>query len=227
MKLHRLAAFAALLLPTFASGCKSGDIIDPVIEIPEKRVLVVVPFRDEQFDNGFNSPRGCDLAERVTKLLKGKAEFKVRSQDRVVALYDDNNPTALSARQVADKTNADYVLMGDVLKWRLKDEDMASPVFRGSCVIELSLYETASAAQERLKDDKDRDDVPVNGRGRLAFAKRRVTATFPHEYGLGDVGSYSMSEEQIDAGLLNSAATQVAWLFLAHTKDEEKLANSR
>jgi hypothetical protein len=227
MKRSRLAAIAAVLLPLFSSGCKSGDIIDPVIEIPDKRVLVVVPFRDEQFDNGFNSPRGCELAERVTKLLKSKAEFKVRSQDVVISLYDDNNPTKLSARDVARLTKADYVLMGDVLKWRLKDDDMASPVYRGSCVMELSLYETADAAAERLKDDKDKDDVPANGHGRLAFAKRRVTASFPHEYGLSDVGTYAMSEEQIDGGLTNSAAQQVSWLFLAHTKDEEKLIQGK
>jgi hypothetical protein len=227
MKRSRLAAIAAVVLPLLSTGCKSADVIDPIIEIPDKRVLVVVPFRDEQFDNGFNSPRGCELAERVTKLLKGKAEFKVRSQDVVVALYDENNPTRLSAKEVARLCKADYVLMGDVLKWRLKDDDMASPVYRGSCVIELSLYETADAAQERLKDDKDRDDVPANGRGRLAFAKRRVTASFPHEYGLSDVGTYAMSEEQIDGGLTNSAAQQVSWLFLAHTKDEEKLVQGK
>ena len=227
MKRSLLAAIAALVIPLSSSGCKSGDIIDPIIEIPDKRVLVVVPFRDEQFDTGFNSPRGCELAERVTKLLKGKSDFKVRSQDVVIGLYDDNNPTKLSARDVARLCKADYVLMGDVLKWRLKDDDMASPVYRGSCVIELSLYETADAAHERLKDDPDKDDVPNNGRGRLAFAKRRVTASFPHEYGLSDVGTYAMSEEQIDGGLMNSAAQQVSWLFLGHTKDEEKLVQGK
>ncbi len=226
MKRSHLAAIAAVL-PLFSSGCKSGDIIDPAIEIPDKRVLVVVPFSDTEYGNGFNSPRGCDLAERVTKLLKSKAEFKVRPQDSVIALYDENNPTKLSARDVARLCKADYVLMGAVVDWRLKDANMASPVFRGSCVIELSLYETAKAAEERLKDDKDKDDVPTNGHGRLAFAKRRVTASFPHEYGLNDVGSYSMSEEQIEGGLMNAAAQQVSWLLLAHTKDEEKLVGGR
>lgn len=227
MKIRLVAAFAALLLQGLASGCANKDIIDPVIDIPEKRSLVVVPFQDEQYENGFDSPRGCDLAARVTSMLKEKAEFRVKKQDVVISLYDENNPRHMTAKEVAEKTGADYVLMGHILKWRTKDDNMYSPVYLGNAIIEVSLYETAAAANERVKDERDREDLPANGRGRLAIAKQRVTASFPHEYGFGKIGSYEMGEAEVEAGLMNTAAMQVSWLFIPHTKDEEKLVNSK
>lgn len=223
MKIHRLASILAIVLPCLASGCGSGDIIDPAVEIPSQRKLVVMPFRDPEFDNGFDSPRGAELASRVTKLLKEKAEFHVKPVDVVLELYEGDNPRNLTAKEVAEKTGADYVLMGDVVRWRLADENTYG-LKRGSCSIDVTLYETHDAAMERLKNDSDKEDLPKNGRGRLALAKRRVSAAFPQEYGMKDVGSYDMTDEQIETGLTNSAALQVAWLFIAHTKDEDKLA---
>jgi hypothetical protein len=220
--MHCLAALGAIVLSALVSGCTSGDIIDPSVEIPEKRSLVVVPFRDPEYDNGFDSPRGSDLATRVTKLLKEKAEFRVKSVDVVIQLYEEGNARNLTAKEVAQKTGADYVLMGDVVRWRLADENTFG-LKRGTSSIDVSLYETYDAANERIKDDKDREDLPKPGRGRLALAKRRVSASFPNEYGMKDIGTYDMSDDQIETGLLNSSAIQVAWLLIPHTKDEEKL----
>src|SRR4051812_22752097 len=105
------SALFALALPLLTFGCAGRDIIDPAVEIPDKRSLVVVPFRDEMFENGFDSPRGCELAARVTKILREKAEFRVKNVDVVIQLYDEGNPKRLTAKEVAEKTHADYVLM--------------------------------------------------------------------------------------------------------------------
>lgn len=228
MKIHRLVALCALsVLSLVGSGCGTGsDIIDPVIEIPEKRSLVVVPFRDMNYDNGFDSPLGADLAARVTRFLKEKAEFRVKPVEVVVELYQTDNPRTLTAKEVAEKTGADYVLMGDVIRWRLADENTYG-IKRGSASIDISLYETGAAALERLADSKDKEDLPKNGRGRLALAKKRVSTAFPQEYGMKDIGSTEMSDEQIENGLLNTSALQISWLFLGHTKDEDRLANGK
>jgi hypothetical protein len=225
----RLPALLALLLPfVLSTGCGvDKDIIDPAIEIPATRTVVVVPFRDEDYPNGFDSPRGCLLAEKITKLLKEKADFRVKSQEFVIELYQEGNPTQMTAKDVAEKTRADYVLMGNVAKWSLKDEGMYGGLLRGSAVIDVSLYETAPAAEERLKDTKDKEDLPMNGRGRLAFSGRRVTATFPHEYGMSKIGVYDSSEPEIEAGLTLSAANSVAWLLISHSRDEEKLSEGK
>jgi hypothetical protein len=185
--------------------------------------VVVVPFRDMNYDNGFDSPLGADLAERLTRVLKEKADFRVKPVEVVVELYQEGNPRNLTAREVAEKTKADYVVMGDVIRWRLADENTFG-LKRGSCSIDISVYETAAAAEERLSDSKDKDDLPKNGRGRLALAKRRVSAAFPQEYGMKEYGSTDMSDQQIETGLLNTSAVQIAWLLIPHTKDEEKLA---
>jgi hypothetical protein len=227
MKIRRLIAlFALALLSLSGTGCFTGnDIIDPVIEIPEKRFVVVVPFRDMNYDNGFDSPLGSELASRLTRLLKEKGEFRVRPAQVVIELYQDGNPRQLTAKEVAEKTKADYVIMGDVIRWRLADENTFG-LKRGSTSIDLSVYETADAALERLDGTDDVEDLPKNGRGRLAIAKKRVSASFPQEYGMKDVGSYDLTDEQIENGLMNAAAIQMSWLFVPHTKDEDRLLGS-
>ncbi|MEZ0229087.1 MAG: hypothetical protein ACAI25_10720 [Planctomycetota bacterium] len=227
MKIHRLVALGALAFLSLAgSGC-SSDILDPVIEIPEKRYVVVVPFRDMNYDNGFDSPLGSDLATRVTRLIKEKGEFRVRPIQLVIELYQEDNPRNLTAKEVAEKTKADYVIMGDVIRWRLADENMYGGLKRGSCSIDISIYETADAAMERLDGTDDKEDLPKNGRGRLAIAKKRVSAAFPQEYGMKEYGSYDMTDEQIETGLLNSAALQIAWILVPHTKDEDRLMQGK
>jgi hypothetical protein len=197
MKIYSLLLILAPLV--LATGCGSGDIIDPKVEIPKERRLVVVPFRTAEYDNGFDS-------------------------ERVLELYEEGNgnPKNLTAREVAEKTKADYVLMGDVVSWRHADENTFG-LKRGSSSVDITLYETALAAKERLKDTEDADDLPKNGRGRLALRKVRVSASFPNEYGMKEIGNYDLSDEQIENGLLNSSALQIAWLLVPHTKDEEKL----
>ncbi len=229
MKIHRLIAlFALTILSLSGTGCSafSSDIIDPAIEIPEKRYVVVVPFRDMNYDNGFDSPLGAELATRVTRLLKEKAEFRVRPIEVVVDLFNVDNPKNLTAKEVAARTKADYVVMGDVIRWRLADENTFG-LKRGSCSIDISVYETADAAMERLDGSSDAEDLPKNGRGRLAIAKKRVSAAFPQEYGMKEYGSYDMTDEQIENGLTNTAALQISWIFVGHTKDEERLMNGK
>lgn len=228
--LYRVLALLGAVLASalVSSGCANHDIIDPVVDIPEQRSVVVVPFQDNDFRNGFDSPRGCELATRVTKILKEKAEFRVKPIDCVLALYNDQNPTALSAPEVAQKTGADYVLMGHVLKWQLRDPNTIG-LYRGSSVIELTLWESAESAKDRLKDDKVISDLPHSGPGYKAFVKQRVQALFPREYGMSDIGvsDMGMTEEQVDEGLVNSSAQQCAWVLLAHTKDEDKLSQGK
>jgi hypothetical protein len=229
MTMRRFLALLALFLPlVFTSGCGvDKDVIDPAIEIPTTRKLVVVPFRDQDYPNGFDSPRGCLIAEKITKLLKEKAEFGVKSQDFIIELYEQGNPTNMTAKEVAERTRCDYVLMGDVAQWSLQDEKSYGGLLHGTAIIDVSLYETAPAAQERLKDSKDKDDVPMPGRGRLAISHRRITANFPHEYGMNKIGVWDSTEAEIEQGLVLAAAQSVSWLLISHTKDEDKLAEGK
>ncbi|MBI3724607.1 hypothetical protein HY251_11725 [bacterium] len=223
MSLRALGAAFSLATLLLAPGCGNSEIIDPVIEIPDKRSLVVMPFKDEGFPNGFMSPRGGELASLVARILKEKADFKVISMDRVLELYNDADPRALTAKQVAEKLNADYVLMGDVLQWQLQDPDMYGGLHRGNSTLEMSIYETSAAAADRTpKEAKE-----LKGKGRLAVSHRRVTALFPQEYGTASYGTYEMSEKEIEAGLKNATALSVSWILVGHTKDEEKLASAK
>lgn len=227
MKTPLVRALGALAVLTVLSGCSSllgGDMIEPAIEIPDGRAVVVVPFRDQDFANGFESPRGCDLAEKVTRILKDKSngDFRVRSQTAVVDLYNKGDPRQLTAREVAEKTQSDYVIMGEVVTWQLQDDNTYG-LYRGTAEIDITIYETADAAKER-NPDEDPDDLPRQGRGRLALAKKRVSAVFPQEYGLSGVGSYEHTPKQIESGLANAISLQVAWLLVEHSKEEQKLA---
>jgi hypothetical protein len=222
MKTQTLLALLSLLVVT--QGC-ARDNLTPIIEIPRHRALIVMPFHTDQAPNGFDSDRGTELAERLIKLLKEKAEFRVKGVQVVLDIYND--PTldtdTLTAKQIAEITSADYVLMGDVVSWRHADPDTIG-LKRGSSSIDVTLYETAAAAQERIGSPRDDLLATNDGRGVLALRKHRVSTCFPQEYGMSEVGSPDFSDEQIESGLLTASALQVAWLLVPHSKNEQKLA---
>ncbi len=213
-----IGALIPLLSSLLVSACTNREIIDPALEVPNKRWVVVMPFKDGDFESGWDSPRGRELATLVTKELQKKGEFKVVPIDRVLELYTTCNPRELTAKQVAKRLDADYVLMGNVVQWQTRDEDMVSPIYKGKSTVEVSVYETAAAAAERIPDER----TPTGGR--LALSRNRASAIFPHEYGM-ERGDPDLKEPEVEEGLKNSTATAVAWLLVAHTKDEEKLAS--
>lgn len=214
-----------LVLGVLTSGCTS-EIIDPAVEIPEKRSVVIVPFED-QGQNGFLSDRGARLSLLVAEALKqSKAEFRLVPKEKILRLYDaDQDPRQLTAAQVAAKTGADYVLMGAILRWSLQEPNTYG-IKKANGSVEVTLYETADAANERLGNEKKKDDEP--GSANLPIAHRRVTAFFPHEYGMPDgTDEIDMTDEKMDAGLQSRMAQEIAWLLVGHTKDEEHLANGK
>lgn len=222
-------ALFPLVTALIATGCGEFEVVDPIIEISEKRTVAVVPFRDTDFDNGFDSPRGTEIAWNVVNRFRDRGDFKVVSKEKILSLYDPATEThAPTAREVALKTTADYVLMADVVHWQVKDEDMnPGGLLRGMALIDVSIYETYDAALERAKSDKEKAELPDPGRGRIVVAKKRVKAVFPREYGLAGVGTMEMTPEQVEDGLKLAAAQQVAWLLVSHSKDEEKKAEGK
>jgi hypothetical protein len=222
--LRRACAVVALALPLLTSGCGDKDIIDPSFEVPEKRSLVVIPFED-MGQNGFLSDRGANLSVLVAEALKAKHEFAVVSKEKVLQLYNEGDPRTLTAAQVAQKTGADYVLMGSILRWQTHDPKFSSSLWRGDATVEITLYETGDAAAERLGNDKKKGEESA---ANLPIQKKRVSAFYPHEYGTPE-GSYDieMSEEKIDAGLRARTAQEISWLLIPHSKDEDHLAKGR
>jgi hypothetical protein len=229
-----VAPFLSLCL----TACGEFEVVDPPLEISDKRTLAVVPFRDSEFANGFDSPRGKELAEIVRNRIQSKADFTVLPMKDVYAVYESADEGHASdehaerapprARELAQRLHCDYVLMADVVHWGTKDDDMIpGGLLRGSASIDVSIYETSEAAQDRVKSDKDRDELPPPGKGRLALAKKRVEASFPREYGMAKYGTTDMTPEQIEDGLKNETATRIAWLVVSHSKDEEKKAEGK
>jgi hypothetical protein len=228
---HALAAFTLMSsLAATTTGCGDHDIIDPAIEIPKECSVVVVPFKDEDSASGFDSILGTDLAQKVTAIFRTKDEFRVKSLKSFLAkLYQDGNPdpAKLTVKAVADMTKADYVVTGTILRWALHDEKMFSPdVLRGTSIVSITIYETARATALRLGDKADKDEI-VAGHGINAVEDRPVNALFPHDFGLGDFGSYTLTRDEVEAGLRNSTALHISWLLLSHTKDEEKLTGGK
>lgn len=213
-----LRTLPLLAMLALGGGCGSSDIIDPIIEIPPERSLVVVPFKDEDFQNGWDSPRGTELAGRVTKNLAEKAEFKVTPLERAMEIYDSTNPRELTSQEIAEKTGADYVLRGDVLLFRTRDPGAVNAL-RGTAIIAVSIYETPKAAK------KANPDAPLPKKGRIVRTTE-VSATFPNEYGLEKEGVWEIGEhtaEWIATGLKATAARAVAQLLYGHTKEEAHL----
>jgi hypothetical protein len=118
--------------------------------------------------------------------------------------------------------------MVDVIRFGTRDDDMTpNGLLRGSATFEVSVYETSDAAADRAKSDKERDELPPPGRGRLAVAKKHVEASFPREYGMAGYGTTEMSADQIEEGLKNESATRISWILVGHSKDEEKRAEGK
>jgi TolB-like protein len=234
MRKHIAHALSALVLlsglAATTTGCSDHDIIDPAIEVPKDCSVVVVPFKDEDSESGFESQLGQDLARKVTAIFKTKDEFRVKSLRAVLdKLYQDGNadPAKLTVKEVANLTKADYVVTGTIVRWALHDEKMFSPdVLRGTSIVSVTIYETARATALRLGDKADKDEI-VAGHGINAVEERPVNALFPHDFGMGDFGSYTLTKDEVELGLRNATALHISWLLLSHTKDEEKLTGAR
>jgi hypothetical protein len=217
-----LRAVLAVACLVALSGCGvfGDDIIDPIVTIPSEKTLVVVPFKDEDFRDYCQSPRGADLALRVSKILEGKAECKVKPIEEVIALFDDKNPRELSLQEIADKVDADYLFLGDVRTWRTQDPG-AINLLHGTSVIDIQIFE------RYVKPEKGAPE-PKNKKGRVVRSAE-VSANFPNEYGMGDVGEPSVghTHEEVDLGLRAVTARRVAQLMYGHTKDEAHLTQEQ
>jgi hypothetical protein len=213
--------------PLVATGCGGMDVVDPAFDIPDSKTVAVVPFRDEDFDVGFESPRGCELAAGVARRLADKGDLQVIPKEKVLALYDSNARHPPGAPEIAKRTSADYVLMADVVHWQTRDSNTSGGLLRGQAVIDVSVYETYDAARARAKSDKEQAELPPPGKGRLVLAQRRVSAVFPRDFGMAGFGTTEMTEAEVEDGLKLAAAQAVSWLLVSHTKDEEKHAEGK
>src|SRR5205085_2170844 len=114
----------------------------------------------------------------------------------------------------------DYVIMGDVKLWRLKDPG-AINLLRGTSVVQISVYETPKAS---LKGEKPTAEKPLPKKGRI-IKTVEATGLYPKEYGMNDVGFSNVehNEEYVDNGLKAVTARSVGELFYAHKREEARL----
>jgi hypothetical protein len=207
----------------FAVGCGSQDIIDPIYEIDDDHTLVVVPFSERDIPNGWESPRGADLATRVTKILGKRAEFQVKPVEALLPLYDDRNPRELSPAEIAEKVGADYVLTGHLKLWQLRDRGAVNAL-RGTSLVEVFIYESPALAAKKREKEKN----PTRDRVAKAVAQAEVSGLYPSEYGLERYGEWDFGDEQeerIEEGLRSASAKRVSELLYGHTKEEAALGS--
>jgi hypothetical protein len=216
-------ALPVLAILALGSGCATDDIIDPIYEFPSNTSVIVIPFKDEDFQNGFDSPRGTALAQRVTKLLEQHGECKVVPIEKAMELYDTANPRDLTSQEICEKTGADYVVRGEVLVFRHRDPGAVNAL-RGTSSVGVTLFESAKAARQKAKDgDKVSDHALLKGR---IVRTSEVSTVFPNEYGLTEEGVWEIGDHNaywIEKGLMARTSTAVAELFYGHVKEESHL----
>lgn len=188
-----------LVLLVAAAGC--GDIREPVIDVDNRR-MVVVPFRDP-LQYYFESPRGIRLARLVADQVDrahqedGDGVEAVAHEDLVAALRDDDPRTDLKFpyADVGRKTKADLVLTGNITRFEVPLKGDVG-FLRGAGSVEIAVYETA-------KPEK-------------ALYKTTVSAIFPPEKWETGIGDAEVTEAEIESGLLAVLAKRIAEHFYPH-----------
>lgn len=224
--------FAALLLVAPLSGCSGLDMVDPVWEIPPEDHLVVMPFKDPDFNDRWDSPRGHEIAQRTTEIMQRECEFGVRPYDEIYALYHAEDVNKLSPRDVAALCRADYVLVCDIEHFELMDPKSVN-IRQGTARVKVRLFqvqrrtpEEEARAQQR---NKERDEARrlagmeplVYDRGGefLAKAERVVEVRFPSDF-THPGGDPFLAPDEVERGLIMSTARKVAKLYYTHPQEK-------
>lgn len=222
---------AALLLAAPLAGCSANDV-DPVWEIAPEDHLVVMPFKDPDFRDRWDSPRGHEAALRTTEIMQRECEFGVRSYEEIYGLYHAEDVSKLSPRDVAALCRADYVLVCDFEQLDLKDPKNIN-MTQGTARVKVRLFQvqrrTPEEEERARKQNEERDEArrkagmePIaydRGGEFLAKAERVVEAHYPSDF-MHPGGDIFLDPEDVQQGLLLAAAKKVARLYYTHPAEK-------
>lgn len=226
------AAALLLLLPALA-GCETFGHQDPVWEIEEEEHLVIMPFKDPDFpDRWEGNPRGHDAALRTTQILQREAEFGVRPYEDVIGLFQAEDMSKLSPREVAALCKAEYVLVCDFEELELKDPKSIG-LSQGSAQVRVRLFQVERKSEEdeeraarRAEDQRqarERAGMPTldydRGGRFIPDAERVISAKFPSDF-MSPGGEPFLESPDIEQGLLATVAKKVAKLYYPHQAEK-------
>lgn len=247
---HRLLALTLLTLPCLAGCFSFGDDVDPIVEIDDDQYVVVHPFDDFDYPSAWDSPRGHDLALRVTDILNRSAEFLVCPYNDVLELLvappaaaaegDDAaiglDVRRLTPRQVADLTGADYVILCRIKQFEVRDP-LNINLVKGTATAEVRTFKVAKTKREREHAEEEAErirrmnaareklnletsDDPLMGGSFVGPRISTVTAHYPTDY-LNQYGEVFLSQDVVRAGLMKELARKVAELFYSHEVERQ------
>ena len=181
-------------------GCVDGVVGNPRYETVEREVnidgkkVVVVPFRDVQ-DIYFESVDGNELTERVGHQMRiHLPKTKFVSALPIRKKYGPVELEVVPVEQLGEVVRADLVLVGNLKEFSTQ-EPKTTGILRGTCRVELDLYDVA---QKR------------------SIWRRSLTLHYP-ERGVG-VPSTDTTPEKIREGLTKLTADAIAKRFYTYKK---------
>jgi len=207
-----LLAFAASM-----SGCSSYDI-EAKFEVDDGRVAIL-PVRDPEFRGTFSSPRGRQIAIRASEVLAreyGESAIVHPSKylesfiemDRrwlKASMYgaaDVEDPSEMSVQAVADKIGTEFILIAEIQPggWRIKQPGAVN-FLQGSAMLKAKFYDNRGKEVKLIGTERIRIRYPVK---------------FDEQEGLSTM---SVSEDQIENGLVRVSGRYLAELFYDHDED--------
>lgn len=222
------------LLPL--TGCILGGAttIDPVWEIEPEETVVVVPFKEPDFQDRWDSPTGNRLAELTTQLLAENADFEVCPYRKVLELYaaEKKDVRQLRPRDVAALTKADYVIVCDVERWdpsEVKGVGITQANTRAKArlfKVDRKNRDTDEEAQARVREQNEaRKDIGLEPvlveRGGDFVSTVEVNAKYPDTF-MGQEGETFLDQAEAEAGLIAALAREVALLYYEHEEEFKK-----
>lgn len=223
---------AAILLASPLSGCGGFDMVDPVWEIEPEEHLVVMPFKDPDFKDRWDSPRGHDAAMRATEILQRECDFGVRPYEEVLGLFQAEDVTKLSPRDVAALCRSEYVLVCDFEQLDLRDPKNIN-MTQGTARVKVRLFQVERRSaeveeRERVKNEERNEalrranmpPIEYDRGGRfIAKAERVVEVRYPNDF-MHPGGDIFLKPDDVQQGLLLAAAKKVAKLYYPHAEEK-------
>ena len=136
-----LLGFVVLVLPGCPWFIPRHTTLDPEVDLTEK-TLVVVPFSDA--DNSYFAYQdGNDLAGLVIREVSaGAPEAHLVDPEEVRRLFPGRDLEAVGWQNVGQAVGADYVLVGHIESFRLKDPGNPN-LYMGTIVLRLKVVNVA------------------------------------------------------------------------------------
>lgn len=233
---HAILRSSLLLVLPVLLGCPSGaTTIEPIYEIDPDHKVVVIPFKEPDFASRWDSPTGNEMAEQTTKLLNLNADFEVIPYRKVIELYGapKTDVRTLKPRDVANLTDADYVVVCDVTRWDPL-EAQGVGITQANARAKAKLFKVErrrtkqedDEADERLREqnaarDKIGLEQLVGERGGDFVIEGEVEARYPDTF-LEQDGVSFMDPEEARAGLMRALSREVAQLWYEHEEAYKK-----